>query len=236
MLAKDIIRHIQQRLRYPTAHVFFGGRLVDCTVDGPLWVHSGAGLLGCIVEGPVTVRCNAGLSNCQIGRYSYVGANSTIANTVIGRFTSIASQVMMGGGIHPSRYVTTSPAMYSSAAQCGVSLVEATNFEEIGDIHIGNDVWIGFRAYIRDNVRIGDGCIIGAGAVVARDTPDYSVVGGVPARVIRMRFPVDAVARLSAIQWWDWPEPKLRVASSLLAQEDVYQFLDWAENSGRPHE
>ena len=71
---------------------------------------------------------------------------------------------------------------------------------------VGNDVWIGHAAILLPGVTVGDGAVIAAGAVVSRDVPPYTIVGGVPARAIRQRFP-DAVAEsLRRIAWWDWPD------------------------------
>ena len=75
---------------------------------------------------------------------------------------------------------------------------------------IGNDVWIGFEAVVMAGVHIGDGAIIGARAVVTKDVPPYTIVGGVPAREIRKRFDADTIDRLLQLQWWDWPIEKIR--------------------------
>lgn len=86
----------------------------------------------------------------------------------------------------------------------------ATAWDNRGDIIIGNDVWIGFEAVIMAGVHIGDGAIIGARAVVTKDVPPYTIVGGVPAREIRKRFDVATVERLQALKWWDWSEERIR--------------------------
>lgn len=78
-----------------------------------------------------------------------------------------------------------------------------------GDIIIGSDVWIGYEAVILSGLTIGDGAIIGARAVVTKDVPPYTIVGGVPARPIRKRFDDETIERLLKIKWWDWPEEKL---------------------------
>ena len=75
-----------------------------------------------------------------------------------------------------------------------------------GDIIIGNDVWIGYEAVILSGVTIGDGAIIGTRAVVTKDVPPYTIVGGVPAKTIRKRFSDATIAALLQINWWDWPE------------------------------
>ena len=79
-----------------------------------------------------------------------------------------------------------------------------------GDIVIGNDVWIGYEAVILAGVTIGDGAVIGARAVVTKDIPPYTIVGGVPARPIRKRFSEEITDSLLKIKWWDWPKERIR--------------------------
>lgn len=85
----------------------------------------------------------------------------------------------------------------------------ARAWDHKGDIVIGNDVWIGYEAVILAGVTIGDGAIIGTRAVVTKDVPPYTIVGGVPAKPIRKRFPDDTIAALLALRWWDWPEERI---------------------------
>ena len=86
----------------------------------------------------------------------------------------------------------------------------ATAWDNKGDIVIGNDVWIGYEAVIMAGVHIGNGAIIAARAVVTKDVPAYTIVGGVPARPIRKRFDEDTIHKLEASQWWNWPTEKIR--------------------------
>ena len=79
-----------------------------------------------------------------------------------------------------------------------------------GDIVIGNDVWIGYEAVILAGVTIGDGAVIGARAVVTKDIPPYTIVGGVPAKPIRKRFTQETIDLLLKIKWWNWPEERIR--------------------------
>ncbi len=87
----------------------------------------------------------------------------------------------------------------------------AKAWDKKGDIVIGNDVWIGYEAVIMVGVTIGDGAVIGARAVVTKDVPPYTIVGGVPAKPIRRRFPEDVISDLLKIRWWDWPEEKIQM-------------------------
>ena len=79
-----------------------------------------------------------------------------------------------------------------------------------GDIVIGNDVWIGYEAVILAGVTIGDGAVIGARAVVTKDIPPYTIVGGVPAKPVRKRFTQKTIDLLLKIKWWNWPEERIR--------------------------
>ncbi len=86
----------------------------------------------------------------------------------------------------------------------------ASAWDNKGDIVIGNDVWIGYDTVIMAGVRIGDGAIIGTRAVVTKDVEPYSIVGGVPAKEIRKRFAPEVITRLLELQWWNWPDEKIR--------------------------
>lgn len=78
-----------------------------------------------------------------------------------------------------------------------------------GDIVVGNDVWIGYEAVILAGVTIGDGAIIGARAVVTKDVPPYTIVGGVPAKQIRKRFNEETIDTLLKLKWWDWSKERI---------------------------
>lgn len=85
-----------------------------------------------------------------------------------------------------------------------------TAWDNKGDIVIGNDVWIGYEAVILSGVTIGDGAIIGTRAIVTKDVPPYTIVGGVPAKTIRKRFADATISALLEARWWDWPEEKIK--------------------------
>ena len=86
---------------------------------------------------------------------------------------------------------------------------------------VGNDVWIGYEAVILSGVRIGDGAIVAARAVVAGDVEPYTIVGGVPAKPIRKRFTPETIHRLERLRWWDWPREKLQLLLPLLRRGDL---------------
>ena len=89
----------------------------------------------------------------------------------------------------------------------GLNVADITNaWDNKGDIEIGNDVWIGYEAIITQGVHIGDGAIIGTRAVVTKDVPPYTIVGGIPAKEIRKRFSEAVINDLLKLQWWNWNE------------------------------
>lgn len=145
-----------------------------------------------------------------------MGENSILPNCKIGCFCSIAANVEVVSLTHPSRmYVSTCPSFYSIAKQNGQTFVSNNLFDETlkregYDAIIGNDVWIGTKVLIKGGVKIGDGAIIAMGAVVTKDVPPFSIVAGVPARVIKYRFSIEQIRSLQIIKWWDKPEEWLR--------------------------
>jgi acetyltransferase-like isoleucine patch superfamily enzyme len=144
------------------------------------------------------------MNNVSLGDFSYVANGSAIFNTRIGKFACIGPEVLCGLGRHPSReFVSSHPIFYSQNYQSSLNHSAQLHFEEFSPIEIGNDVWIGARVFISDGIKVGDGAIVGAGAVVTHDVPDYAIVGGVPARVIRFRFNPDEIELLKDFKWWD---------------------------------
>ena len=97
----------------------------------------------------------------------------------------------------------------------------AETWDSRGDIAVGNDVWIGYEAVILSGVRIGDGAIVAARAVVTGDVEPYTIVGGVPAKPIRKRFTPETIHRLERLRWWDWPREKLQLLLPLLRRGDL---------------
>lgn len=129
----------------------------------------------------------------------------------IGKFCSIAcgAKFLFNSANHTMRSLATYPfPLFFEEWGLDIKNV-ADSWDNKGDIVIGNDVWIGYEAVILAGVTIGDGAIIGARAVVTKDVPPYTIVGGVPAKPIRKRFDDETVNALLDMKWWDWQEEKL---------------------------
>lgn len=157
--------------------------------------------------------------NSTVGDYSYIGRNSSAVCADIGKFCSIAGSVSIGMGIHTMQYVSTSPIFTEKRNATTYTWHHGKSEYPYKRVIVGNDVWIGARAMIMGGVKIGDGAVVGAGAVVTKDVPPYAVVGGVPARVIRYRFPENIIAELEKIKWWNFPEKVLRENLELFQHE-----------------
>lgn len=130
---------------------------------------------------------------------------------IIGKFCSIAcgAKFIFNSANHTLSSVSTYPFPIFFE-EWGLNIKDvATAWDNKGDIIIGNDVWIGYEAVILAGVTVGDGAIIGTRAVVTKDVPPYTIVGGVPAKPIRKRFDNETLDELLKIRWWDWPEEKI---------------------------
>lgn len=167
------------------------------------------------IEGPAKIGKRT-YFNGSIGKYSYIGENCSI-NANIGSFCSISNNVRIVDGNHPLNFVSTSPAFYSVSGQTVKYFADKEMFSETIAVDsygvackIGNDVWIGENVLIKGGVKIGDGACIAMGAVVVKDVPPYAIVGGVPAKIIKMRFEEKTVEKLLKLQWWNKDEKWIR--------------------------
>jgi acetyltransferase-like isoleucine patch superfamily enzyme len=177
------------------------------------------------------VQVGASLSGSAVDSFSYIARNAVIAVTQAGRFCSVGPNVVCGAGDHPVHWMSTSPVFYSPLRQCGTAFSAAhPPFEELRPVTIGPDVWIGANAVIRNGITIGPGAIIGATACVTKDVAPYSIVAGVPARVIGARFSPEIVERLLSVRWWDFQVSVLKSNAFRWNATDVRSFLEWAES------
>lgn len=149
------------------------------------------------------------------------------ASLEIGSYTSIAKGVKIFlGGEHNTDWVTT----YPFNVIWGKDIHMKDHPKTKGDVIIGNDVWIANNAVLLSGVNIGDGAVIGANSVVAKDVPAFAIVAGNPARIIKYRFDENTIQRLLEIKWWEWDRQRIEQALPALLNNDTNRFLEDAEN------
>lgn len=172
----------------------------------------------------------------SMGAFSY--SQSTLpAETEVGRYCSIANAVTAFNSEHPVNWISLSPFSYNPDAapifrqaiedSPKGSLYQPKEYDDRSHmpIHIGNDVWIGQNVQLKKGIHIGDGAVVAAGAVVTGNVEPYSIVGGVPARLIRPRFDGKIVERLERLQWWRYRFTDFHG----LDPANVKEFLDGLE-------
>lgn len=165
----------------------------------------------CEIDKYAKVYRRSRLNNVYVGAYSYVGRGCIIHGTKIGKFCSISDYCVIGLPSHSIESISTSPIFSFPRNATGYSWVteKMEGLTKI-NVNIGHDVWVGYKAMIVNNVTIGNGAVIAAGAVVTKDVPDYAIVGGVPASVIRYRFDDAIKDTLLKLKWWDWSEERIK--------------------------
>lgn len=139
-------------------------------------------------------------SQTSIGNYTYIGKNTSITKTKIGNYCSIADGVYIGQGEHDLSKISTSVQFYQNAFN------ELTKKKCI----IENDVWIGANVCIKRGVKISNGAVIGAGAVITKDVPPFAIVVGVPGKIIRFRFNEKKIKLIVNSNWWNYDKKNAR--------------------------
>ena len=177
-------------------------------------------------EKRVTIEQGSHIQCSHIGKYTYINKYCLIDKSTesIGRFCSIAYNVRIGLGSHPVDWISTHSFVYDKKYGFNTKNRFVSNEKTI----VGNDVWIGANATILNGVTIGDGAIIGAHSLVTKDVEPYSIVVGVPAKVIRYRFDKDTIQKLLAIKWWNWQDDL--IMKKIGTFTNVNSFLESAKD------
>ncbi|MBL3655387.1 CatB-related O-acetyltransferase [Fulvivirga sediminis] len=171
---------------------------------------------GSFIKGEVTIGQKCTLKRVHIdgkvsiGDFSFLSGpnifiHSKIDQVKIGKFCSIARNVDIQSHNHDINKITTSSLMTNF-----FNGNEHNELVSMGDISIGNDVWIGAKCTILGGVTIGNGAVIGANTLVNKDVPAYSIVVGNPMRVVKKRFSDSQILELDALKWWDKPIDEIR--------------------------
>src|SRR5258708_15431344 len=167
----------------------------------------------------------------DIGQYSY-GVPTVFDFTkkyklIIGKFCSISENVVIFlDGNHRIDWVTSYPPKGFLITHGSHLQYPGGHPASKGDVIIGNDVWLAYGATILSGVKINDGAVVAAGAVVSKDVPAYAVVAGNPAKVVKYRFSPETIEKLLKIQWWNWSKEKIEKNVNKLLSPNVEQFVN----------
>ncbi|MGV1896195.1 acetyltransferase [Agrobacterium vitis] len=173
----------------------------------------------------VAERCR--LDEVEMGDYSYVMQDVSIWCATIGKFANIAASVRINAPNHPTWRATLHHFTYRAVDYFEGADLETDFFDwrRENRVVIGHDVWIGHGATILPGVTIGNGAVVGAGAVVSKPVEPYTIVGGVPAKLIKSRFGPGIGARMDRLAWWDWQHERLHAALADFRTLSAEDFL-----------
>lgn len=196
-------------------------------------IHPTAELKGCKLGRYASIGERVVLREVTVGDFSYFERHSEAIYATIGKFCSIAANSRVNALDHPIERLTQHKVSYRPNEYFRWLGVDASFRErrQAQAATIGHDVWIGHGAVIMPGLRIGNGAVIGANAVVTHDVPPYTIVTGVPARPLRPRFAADIAARIERLAWWDWPVEKIARAVPDIQAMPIGAFLDRWEGS-----
>ena len=198
-----------------------------------LRIHPTVELKGCRLGGHVSVGERVVLREVTVGDYSYFERHVEAIYTTIGKFCSIAANSRINALEHPVERLTTHKVSYRPNEYFRYLGVDG-DFRERRrgkPVTIGHDVWIGHGAVIMPGVVIGNGAVVGANAVVTRDVAPFEIFAGVPAKLLKLRFPAEIAARIEAMAWWNWPSERLFEAIPDMQSLPIEDFLDIWEAS-----
>ena len=160
-----------------------------------------------------TTKYLKGQRKYNMGKRSYIAESSKITHpdTTVGKFCSIGGDVLIGLGKKELNMLSTHPFQWCEHDERLWGDLYTPKDKVVKSLpsvpcKIGNDVWIGTRVTIMGGINVGDGAVIGAGAIVTKDVPPYAVVAGVHARVIKYRFSQEIIDKLLELKWWNYPE------------------------------
>ena len=173
------------------------------------------------------IESGTSFNDSSMDKHSFSGYDCCISNTEIGKYCSIGSNVIIGGGNHPLDWISTSPVFYEGRDSVKLKISKHKRPHPSKTI-IENDVWIGDGVIIKQGIHIGNGAVIGFGSRVTKNVPDYAIVAGNPATIIKYRFNKLLVNQLLQIEWWNFPEEKLKLLANFTKNPN--EFIDEIKN------
>lgn len=192
------------------------------------YIHESARVTNSTLGRYTEVSERTRLEEVEMGDYSYIMQDGSVWCATIGKFANIAAAVRINATNHPTWRATLHHFTYRAADYFDGAENDHDFFEwrRENRVTIGHDVWIGHGATVLPGVTVGNGAVIGAGAVVSKDVAPYTIVGGVPARLIRERFAPAIAERMERLGWWDWEHDRLFAALEDFRVLPAEDFVD----------
>lgn len=175
------------------------------------------------------IQRNNMIYSSSFGKYTYTGRNTTIWHSNIGKFCSISWNVSIGGANHDYKRITLHSFLYSD--DFGIKPKGYVGYDRFSNpCVIGNDVWIAANACVLRGVKIGDGAVVAAGAVVTENVEPYTIVAGVPAKPIKKRFDDEIITLLNRSNWWNLPIDVIKeyygIFNEVPSQDNLIKLID----------
>lgn len=218
-----VIRTVIYNLKYPYANIGFGARIINSSLERNVKIDEWSIIINSKLSEYVHINKNNLINSSELGKHTYTGQNTIIEFTQIGNFCSISWNVTIGAAQHDYNRVTSHEMLYSKWHEFIEEPIYSP-FEK--NVSVGNDVWIGANSIILRGVKVGDGAVIGAGAVVTKDIPDYGIAIGIPAKVVKYRFDKKTINILKKVRWWDFPTEIIKKNLALLSSSPTQVTLD----------
>ncbi len=191
-------------------------------------IHPTANIRDSSVGRCCEILADTSLHTAELGDFSYLGPRCIVGDATIGKFCAIAAEVRIGAPNHPMdrpsmHRFTYCPEYYAAGAVRDHAFFDQRKEDRAV---IGNDVWIGHGVIVLPGVKVGDGAVLAAGAVVTKDVQPYTIVGGIPAKFIRERFTRTIAERLASIAWWNWPFETIMERLADFQSSDIEAFCE----------